>query len=300
MNIGTFYIVGTPIGHLQDITYRAVSTLQKVSYILVENQRHAQKLLSSLPLYEHNVGDSMQISSQKAKVLTYNDQNEQRMIPKIHDLLEKGENIALISDAGMPLIADPGYKIVHHLRENDMPIEVIPGASAFVTALAGSGLSLEEFIFCGFLPDKRKRRQEKLKAWSEINLPKAHLVIYVAPHDCYDVLQEIDHIFKNYSLTLARELTKIHEEFIYGSAQEITDYCLKNKKFRGEMVLIISFEKTASLEKEYEKLAQFYRICIKTDMSHKDIVQQACFFCDLPKKTIYDYCLKKRNTISLA
>ena len=218
---GTLYIVATPIGNLQDISLRAVETLRSVDVIACEDTRHTQKLLNHLGI--------------KAKLISYHEHNEESRSGELIKMLSEGGSVAVVSDAGTPAINDPGFRVVKKAVEKGYDVNSIPGPSALITALAASGLPTDSFFFAGFLPAKKGDRQKRLK---ELSSTPATLVFYEAPHrlsasldDCLVVLGDRDAV-------VARELTKMHEEYSRGKLSEIASRFEKQKP-KGEIVLMI-------------------------------------------------------------
>lgn len=215
------YLVPTPIGNLQDFTYRAVEVLNTVDLILAEDTRTSSKLLK-----HYNI----------SKPLTaFHQHNEHKSLDKIIDKLNSGITIALVSDAGTPGISDPGFLLVRACVENNIDVECLPGATAFVPALVSSGFPCDKFVFEGFLPHK-KGRQTRLKLLQEENRT---IVFYESPHRLLKTL----HQFKEYfgderKIAVCRELTKIHEEVIRGTAEELINYYNANT-LKGEIVIIV-------------------------------------------------------------
>ena len=197
VNSGTLYIVGTPIGNLEDTTFRAIKTLQKVDLIAAEDTRHTSKLLQHFQILPPQ--------------LSYHQHNEQSRIPELIEKLNQGKAIALVTDAGMPAISDPGYELVKVCVEANISVVPIPGVTANITALCASGLPTNKFIFIGFLPTKIKLREEQLEKLSN---SLETIVLYESP---YKLLQTLEDLAKmlggNRKIVLARELTKLHEEF---------------------------------------------------------------------------------------
>jgi 16S rRNA (cytidine1402-2'-O)-methyltransferase len=216
------YLVATPIGNLEDITLRALRVLKdEVDRIACEDTRHSRKLL------DHYKIDKPLIS--------YHDHNEKERGDELISRLLNGERIALISDAGTPLISDPGYRLAAAAAEAGIPVIPIPGPSALITALCASGLPTDAFVFGGFLPPKQGQRRKALEAWADA---PATVVYYEAPHRILDALDDIDAVLGGRPVVLARELTKMHEEFLRGTARQVKEQ-LKPANTRGEMVLLI-------------------------------------------------------------
>jgi len=242
---GTLYLVATPIGNLSDISKRSVDILESVAVILCEDTRHSGKLLSHLGI--------------KKKLLSLHDHNEEERIPSIISLLQEGKDIALISDAGTPGISDPGYKLVRQVVDSALAVSPIPGPAAFVSALVASGLATDSFFFGGFLPSKKSERLNRLE---ELKSIPGTLVFYETPHRIEAAISDCLQIFGNRSAVIARELTKLHEEFLRGSLSEISD-ALKTRELKGEMVLMIDrqgdeepIEKTLSVSEIVKALEE--------------------------------------------
>jgi 16S rRNA (cytidine1402-2'-O)-methyltransferase len=214
------YIVATPIGNLDDMTLRAIATLKSVDLIAAEDTRKSGILLKKYEI--------------KTPMISFHGYSDDRKLNQIVEELRAGKNIALISDAGTPGISDPGYRLVKAARENGITVCPIPGASAFLTALSASGLPINHFVYLGFLPMK-KGRQTLLKKLQE---EEKTIVFYESTHRILKTLQELSEYFPNRKIVIARELTKIYEEFVSGSAQELYEYYTK-KTPKGEFVLMI-------------------------------------------------------------
>src|SRR5215813_13389620 len=220
---GTLYIVATPIGNLEDITQRALRVLREADLIACEDTRHTRKLLNHFGI--------------TTATTSYYEHNEQERAEELCAMLESGRNVALVSDAGTPLISDPGFRIVHVARDRGISVVPIPGASALIAALSASGLATDQFLFAGFLPARARARRAKL---SELTSIPATLIFYEAPHRIKATLKDAREVLGNRAAVIARELTKLHEEFARGSLSELTERFSKSEAARGEMVLIVS------------------------------------------------------------
>jgi len=218
---GTLFIVATPIGNLEDITHRAVRVLREVDLIACEDTRHTQKLLNHFGI--------------NARTLSYHEYNERERAEQLCELLEQGKNIALVSDAGTPLISDPGFRIVNAAIERGINVVPIPGSAAFVAALAASGLPTGQFLFAGFLPARATARRAKLE---ELSATPATLVFYEAPHRIASSLKDAAEVLGNRQAVIARELTKLHEEIMRGSLRELAEQ-FESRTAKGEIVLLI-------------------------------------------------------------
>lgn len=215
----TLYIVATPIGNLEDITLRALRVLKEVDLIACEDTRHTRKLLAHYQISKPTV--------------SYHEHNERERSAELIKKLEAGLNIALVSDAGTPLVSDPGFRIVREAIERQIPVTPIPGPSALVAAVSSSGLPTGEFAFFGFLPARRAARKARLKELAEI---KSTLVFYEAPHRIKATIEDARMAFGDRECVVARELTKLHEEFVRGRLSEIA---IPEGSARGEIVLLV-------------------------------------------------------------
>ncbi|MBW6484057.1 MAG: 16S rRNA (cytidine(1402)-2'-O)-methyltransferase [Vicingaceae bacterium] len=215
------YIVPTPIGNLKDMTFRAIEVLKEVDYILAEDTRTSSKLLKHCEIAN--------------KLVAHHQHNEHKAIDRIITSLQGGQTIALISDAGTPAISDPGFLLVRACLDNDIKVECLPGATAFVPALVNSGFPCDKFIFEGFLPHK-KGRQTRLKLLQE---ETRTIVFYESPHRLLKTLLQFKEYFgENRRISISRELTKIYEENKRGTAQELIDYYSTNT-LKGEIVIVV-------------------------------------------------------------
>ena len=222
------FIVATPIGNLQDITLRAIETLKSVDYIACEDTRKTGILLKSLNLNSHPM------------LISYYEQNEKVRIPNILNLLINGRDVALVSDGGTPTISDPGFRLVRQCLKENIKVVSIPGPSAVITAISSSGLPTDKFIFLGFLPKKPGHRLKLLKELQVSNKKlEATVIIYEAPHRLVKVLVDLNTVFGNINITLARELTKIYEEQV-SSTIEVFLKKYEKKKPKGEFVILFS------------------------------------------------------------
>ena len=219
-NVGTLYIVATPIGNLKDFTYRAVETLQNVQLIAAEDTRHSRKLL-----LHYKIG---------TPTISYFEHNRFTRIPKIIKTLNSGSDVAVITDAGTPGVSDPAYKLVRAAIEEGLRVEAIPGSSALLAALVSSGLPTDRFLFEGFIPSKKGRK----KRLESIQDDQATIVFFESPHRVVKTLKDIYEVLGDRPAVLARELTKLHEEIIRGTVSELLTY-FTQKSPRGECVLMI-------------------------------------------------------------
>lgn len=226
MSFGTLYIVATPIGNLDDITLRAIKTLQEVDCIACEDTRHSLKLLSHLKISK--------------PLLSFYSHNQQGRIPQLVSKLQEGENIALISDAGTPGISDPGTLLVTKCIEENIKVVPIPGTCAAITALCASGLPTDRFYFQGFLPLKPGKRRKILE---DLKRLEATLVIYESGRRLSGLLKDLQTIFPEAEVVIARELTKIYEEFLRGRA-EVLQTKVPREGLKGECVVLINLKQS--------------------------------------------------------
>lgn len=270
---GNLYIVATPIGNLEDITLRAIRILKEVDLIAAEDTRHTLKLLNHLEISK--------------PLISYHRHNEEIRTEELIKELKTGKNIGLVSDAGTPGICDPGEEIIKKCIEESIKVVPIPGACAMINALITSGISTKEFIFLGFLPLNKKSRKEKLE---EIKNANKTIILYEAPHKLKSTLNDLSLILEDRSVVLARELTKIHEEYIRGTVKELME---KTDNLKGEMILII--EKNNKDNKEELNslnnltLEEHYNFYEKNGLNKKEIIKKIAKDRNVSKNEIYQY-----------
>ncbi|HEX5434419.1 MAG TPA: 16S rRNA (cytidine(1402)-2'-O)-methyltransferase [Candidatus Angelobacter sp.] len=219
---GTLYVVATPIGNLEDITYRAVRVLREAGLIACEDTRHTRKLLDHYSI--------------DAKLVSYHEHNETERAQELMQKLQAGVNIAQVSDAGMPGVSDPGYRLIKLAIEHGIPVVPVPGASAAVAALAASGMPTDAFEFRGFLPARSGQRRTKLES---IRSAQHTVIFYEAPHRIREALDDVVAVLgPARPLVIARELTKVHEEFLRGTAGELAAQ-IRAREVKGEITLLI-------------------------------------------------------------
>lgn len=272
-NTGNLYLVATPIGNLDDITYRAVKVLEEADVIAAEDTRHSLKLLNHLGISK--------------PLISYHRHNEDTKTELLINKLLSGENIALITDAGTPAISDPGEEVVKQAIENNIEIIPIPGACALINALICSGMDTKEFCFYGFLPLNKKLRKNKFE---ELKRETKTIIIYEAPHKINQTLHDIYDELGNVKITIARELTKIHEEFIRGNVQEIID---NFPELKGEMIIIIEGNKNVEKTEDVSNLLssmsldEHYEYYRKQGLEKKEIIKRIARDRDVSKNEIY-------------
>jgi len=218
---GALYIVPTPIGNLEDITLRALRVLKEVDLIAAEDTRHTQHLLNHYGI--------------KTPLTSYHEHNERAKAHRLVERIKNGANLALVSDAGTPAIADPGFRLVVAAIAAGIQIVPLPGAAALVAVLSASGLPTDRFLFEGFLPAKKLERKARLQALRE---QTATLVFYEAPHRLLETLQDMHQLLGDRELVVAREVSKIHEEFLRGTVSEVVMQ-LSNREVKGEIALVV-------------------------------------------------------------
>lgn len=273
---GNLYLVATPIGNLDDITLRAINILNNVDIVAAEDTRHTLQLLNHLNISKPLISYYKQTENVKAEIL-------------INKLIE-GKNIALVSDAGTPAISDPGEEIVKEAIKNNINIIPIPGACAAINALICSGISSKEFLFVGFLPTNKKDKTGKLKEIKEIN---KSIILYEAPHKLIKTLEDIKEVLGDINISLAREITKIHEEFIRGKISEIL---IKEINIKGEFVIIIdnNYNKKDKTQEILNKLSleEHYEYYKTQNIEKKEIIKKIAKDRNKNKNEIYQYFLK--------
>jgi 16S rRNA (cytidine1402-2'-O)-methyltransferase len=219
--LGCLYVVGTPIGNLEDITLRALRILKEVDQIACEDTRHTQKLLNHYEI--------------RKPLVSYHEHNELTRAPELVLSLEQGAKIALVSDAGMPLVSDPGHRLVALCLRHHVPVVPVPGPSAILASLSASGLPNEEFLFIGFLP---ARSGERRRALERLRLEERTIILYEAPHRIAECVADAREVLGDRNACLAREVTKLHEEFRRGKLSEL-GASLEQQPAKGEITLLI-------------------------------------------------------------
>ncbi|WP_438777077.1 16S rRNA (cytidine(1402)-2'-O)-methyltransferase [Enterococcus sp. DIV0170] len=231
---GTLYLVPTPIGNLEDMTFRAVKTLQTVDLIASEDTRNTQKLLNHFEV--------------KVPQKSLHEHNYNERIPELLNFLKEGNSIAQVSDAGMPSISDPGHELVVACIEENIPVVALPGATAGMTALIASGLMPQPFLFYGFLQRKRSIQKRELE---ELKKQTATLIFYESPHRIKETLKNLLEVLGNREVVICRELTKLYEEYLRGTAEEVIEY-LSEHALKGECCLLVSGATDAEEEEVFE------------------------------------------------
>ena len=274
---GKIYLVATPIGNLSDISMRAIETLKNVDIIACEDTRNTIRLLNHFEIKGH--------------LTSYHEYNK---IDKAYELCEKvkeGNNIAFVSDAGMPAISDPGYELVDIAYKEGLEVTVVPGASAVVSALAISGISSRRFAFEGFLPADKNEKKEIL---TELSQESRTLILYEAPHRLLKTLKELFEYMGNRNIAIVREITKLHEEVLRGKLVDIiADYESEKVAIRGEYVLVIEgkslLEKREERQKSFEEISirEHYEKYIAEGMDKKEAMKAVAKDRGIQKRDVY-------------
>lgn len=270
------YIIATPIGNLKDISQRAIEVLNEADIIACEDTRVSRKLFSLLGI------------SGKKKFITYQDHNEDEQAQKIIDLIYEQGAVVLVSDAGSPLISDPGYKLVRKCREQGVNVSVVPGACALICALQLSGLPTNRFMFAGFIPNKEKARADLFEELKSLN---STLIFYETAPRIVKTLEQAVVSFGQREFAIARELTKIYEEVICGSAEQIIEHFVKNPP-KGEFVFMVA--PPEKKENNIENIEEILADKIK-NMTLKSAVKEVCEQYKLNKNDVYALALRLKN-----
>jgi len=271
---GTLYVVGTPIGNLEDITFRAVRILQTVDIIAAEDTRHTGKLLQHFQV--------------KTPQVSYHEHNRTSRIPELLEHLVNNKAIALVSDAGMPGISDPGYELVKACIEAGIPVVPIPGASAAITALSAAGLPTDRFVFEGFLPAKTQQRQEHLES---LQTESRTLIFYESPHRLRDTLRDLAEVWgSDRQIVLGRELTKLYEEFWRGTiADAIAHY--SQREPQGEYTLVVAGTPPDKPQLSEAELKVELIAIMNQGISRSQASRQLAKFTSLPRRQLYQLAL---------
>ncbi len=274
-NKGTLYIVGTPIGNLRDITIRALDTLKDVDVILAEDTRQTLKLLNHYEISK--------------KLISYHKFNETNRINQIVEMLEEGKDLALVSDAGMPILSDPGQPLVMELIKQKISIEVVPGPTALTSAIVYSNIPTETFVFEGFLEVGSKKRKERLE---KIKLEKRTMIFYEAPHKLKATLKDLEKVVGDRKVCLVREITKIYEEKKYTTVKKLLEE-VEEKGIKGEIVFILEGNNeivnivNASNKTNKEEVNDY----IKQGFSKNDAIKKVARERGLSKNEVYMECI---------
>lgn len=270
-SVGTLYVVATPLGNLEDFSPRAVRTLKEVDLIACEDTRHTRKLLNHLGI--------------TTPTTSYHEHNEEQKAAELVSRLKEGKRVALVSDAGTPLVSDPGYRLVKNCREERIPVVPIPGPSAAVAALSVSGLPTDRFFFAGFLPRRAGAARQELERLAPLD---ATLVFYLSPHGLLSTLQRVAAALGNRTAFLMREMTKVYETSYYGTLEGIMQALHKTAP-RGEYTLIVEGIPSAGVgERETPNILEYVKELMETrNLSRKEAIKAAARELGLPKRDVY-------------
>ena len=277
---GCLYLVGTPIGNLEDITLRALRILREADQIAAEDTRHTQKLLTHYEI--------------SRPLVSYHEHNEMTRAPELLIALEQGAKIALVSDAGMPLVSDPGYRLVTLCLRHQIPVVPVPGPSALLAALSASGLPNEEFLFIGFLPARSGERQRALE---RLRIEDRTIILYEAPHRIAESIAEALEILGDRPACLAREVTKLHEEFRRGNLSALAA-SLEERPARGEITLLIGpadpAETGAHLDSAQSLSERVEELIRQAKLDRKEALKLAAKERGLTRRAAYDQLLQQK------
>jgi 16S rRNA (cytidine1402-2'-O)-methyltransferase len=275
---GTLYIVATPIGNLEDITLRALRVLrEEVAVIACEDTRQTQKLLEHFQI--------------RKPLVSYHEHNEAARSSELVERLVNGDSVALVSDAGTPLLSDPGYRLVSAAVDRGVKVVPLPGPSAALAALSASGLPTNEFRFMGFASQKAGARR---KQFSSLLSEQATVILYESPHRILETLADMAEIFGDRPVVVARELTKIHEEFLRGTAAEIYAQLAQRGSVKGEFTVLIGKSETANTS--IDPLTEIERLQREEHLDRMAAIKAVAKALDLPKRELYRLALEQDNS----
>ncbi|HEV3330120.1 MAG TPA: 16S rRNA (cytidine(1402)-2'-O)-methyltransferase [Bryobacteraceae bacterium] len=272
---GRLYVVATPIGNLEDITYRAVRVLGEADTIACEDTRQTRKLLDHYGIRKPTV--------------SYHEHNEAERSAELVERLLAGEVIALVSDAGVPLVSDPGYRLVKAAVDMGISVEPIPGPSAVLAALTASGLPTDAFHFGGFLPSKPGQRAKALEALAN---EQATLIFYEAPHRILEALDSVEQVLGARPVVVARELTKIHEEFLRGTPAEVREHLASRDAIKGEITLLIG--KATGTSADTTPIGEAVELLLRNGTPRMDAIKQVARQRGLSKRQVYEKLVKEQ------
>ncbi|GAA4363147.1 16S rRNA (cytidine(1402)-2'-O)-methyltransferase [Kangiella marina] len=275
---GTLYVVATPIGNISDMSYRAIETLQQVSLICAEDTRHSQRLM-----VHYHIGTPM---------ISLHEHNEEARLGQIAEKLSSGQSIALISDAGTPLISDPGFKLVRGLRQQGFKISPIPGASALISALSVAGLATDSFSFWGFLPAKSKARQER---YQQLLDNKETLVFYESSHRIADSLKDLSDVFGERQVVIAREITKNFETILSGTTSIVLQQVINDpNQQKGEFVVMVEGVAKNAADQEISSEAKTVMSHLMTELPPNKAAKLTAQITGAKKKDLYQWALDQK------
>lgn len=274
--VGKLYIVSTPIGNLQDMTFRAIEVLKSVDLVAAEDTRRTRELLNHFDI--------------DTKITSYHEHNKYDKAKDIVDMIKEGQDVAVVTDAGTPIVSDPGSVLVKFAVEENIEITAVPGCCAAINALVLSGLDSDSFVFVGFLKDDNKKRKEQLE---NLKSETRTMVFYISPHDILKDLKQLIEVFgEERNASLSREMTKVHEETVRGTLKEIHKV-FESRDIKGEFVLVVSgMDKDLLKSSEVEKwmsisVEEHYQKYIDEGMSDKDAMKKVASDRNVDKREIY-------------
>ncbi|MFW5984716.1 MAG: 16S rRNA (cytidine(1402)-2'-O)-methyltransferase [Halanaerobiaceae bacterium] len=269
---GKLYICGTPIGNLEDITFRAVRILKKVDLIAAEDTRKTRKLLT-----EYDID---------TQLISYHEHNEKERAVELVARISEGTMLALVSNAGMPGISDPGSEVIKRALEQGIEVFPVPGPTALISALVVSGLPMERFVFEGFLPRQGQQRGERLR---KIKKEQRTTIVYESPYRIKDTLKDLESEIGGRKIALVRELTKVYEEKLYGTPQKLLER-VNEKEIKGEIVLVIAGRKEAKIERcgwEDYSIVEHVRLLMDQGYTKKEAIKKVAGERDVSRKKVY-------------
>ncbi|MFW6256807.1 MAG: 16S rRNA (cytidine(1402)-2'-O)-methyltransferase [Bacillota bacterium] len=269
---GKLYICGTPIGNLEDITFRAVRILKKVDLIAAEDTRKTRKLLT-----EYDID---------TQLISYHEHNEKERAVELVARISEGTMLALVSNAGMPGISDPGSEVIKRALEQGIEVLPVPGPTALISALVVSGLPMERFVFEGFLPRQGQQRGERLR---KIKKEQRTTIVYESPYRIKDTLKDLESEIGGRKIALVRELTKVYEEKLYGTPQKLLER-VNEKEIKGEIVLVIAGRKEAKIERwgwEDYSIVEHVRLLMDQGFTKKEAIKKVAGERDVSRKKVY-------------
>ncbi len=276
---GTLYLVATPIGNLEDITYRAVRLLKEADIIACEDTRHTRKLLAHFGISK--------------PLVSYHEHNEEQRAEELIERLREGKSVALVSDAGMPVVSDPGYRLVRRAAEEGIPVVPAPGPSAALTALAASGLPSDRFTFLGFLPPRGAQRRETLRRIAEMDTT---VILFEAPHRILATLDDLRQVAGDRAIVAAREMTKIHEEFLRGTAEEVREELARRNSIKGEFTIVIGKPPAKEApEPDEQAIRAAVDEQVAAGASRMEAIKAAARRFKLPKRRVYEIVAAERG-----